>query len=150
MGRNSRALRKVLSEAVAERPVSGANKSGKQGAERMGRDRGAAQSANIRTSPLMAPGAPQHQHGTDDDPRHMTSQCSQRSECGASPTGSDSTGGCSAGGGRRFNSRASAAERARSIERAGSATISRTGATIECYRARVDDPGPATARPIRG
>ena len=63
----------------------------------MGRDRCAAQSANIRTSPLMAPGAPQHQHGTDDDPRHMTSQCSQRSEYGASLTGSDSTGGCSAG-----------------------------------------------------
>jgi len=33
----------------------------------------------MRTSPLIAPGAPQHQHGTDDDPRHMTSQFSQRS-----------------------------------------------------------------------
>ena len=71
----------------------------------------------------MAPGAPQHQHGTDDDPHHMTSQFSQRSEYGASPMGSDGTGGCSAGRGRRFGSRASAAEKARSNARAGSATI---------------------------
>ena len=58
--------------------MSAANKSGKHVEAERG-DRRVAQSANIRTSPLMAPGAPQHQHGTDEDPRHMTSQCSQRS-----------------------------------------------------------------------
>ena len=39
----------------------------------------------------MAPGAPQHQQGTDDDPRQVTSQRSHRNEWGASASAAVAT-----------------------------------------------------------